>query len=180
MRGGRCAQDVTNLARGGDQRSVRHPSIVPGAADVSEARRASAAATGGRGGASRAAGPWYSSVQGTGTVACRSAGARPAARPYSHSRPGIAQGPASLELKTSSTYLVGPPRRGHRLVGDVATGRYQVHGRKLTFLSGPYAHHFTGVYHPAGKNHRPHKENAFDSRFDLYSGGENLASCYAH
>lgn len=87
----------------------------------------------------------------------------------------------SVELKTRSTYLVGATRKGNRLVGNVAQGRYQVHKQKLTFTSGPYAiHHITAIYKPAGKGYRPHKENEFDSRFDLYEQGENFMTCYEH
>lgn len=87
----------------------------------------------------------------------------------------------SVELSTSSTYMVGDTRKGSRLVGNVAKGRYRARGRKLTFTSGPYAiHHLTAVYKPAGQGYQPHKENELDPRFDVYEEGENILTCYLH
>lgn len=86
----------------------------------------------------------------------------------------------SVQLKSKTRYLVGDKRKGKRLVGDIASGRYRVRGRKMTFTSGPLAiHHITGVYKPAGKGYKPHKENELDIRFDLHQAGDNFATCYA-
>jgi hypothetical protein len=87
----------------------------------------------------------------------------------------------AVELKTSSEYLVAPMRKGNNLSGKAARGRYRVHGTHMTFPTGPYAiHHFTGVFHPAGKGYKPHHENDYDNRFDVYDAGLNFMSCYEH
>lgn len=87
----------------------------------------------------------------------------------------------SVELKTRTTYLVGATRKGNRVVGDVARGHYRVRGKRITWISGPYAHHHMwAIYHGAGKGYIPHKENEVDKRFDIYKSGLNILECYEH
>ncbi len=87
----------------------------------------------------------------------------------------------AVELKTLSVYLVAPMRTGNHLSGNAATGRYRVHGGKMTFLTGAYApHHVTGLFYRAGKNYKPRVENQYDARFDLYEHGLNFMTCYEH
>lgn len=45
----------------------------------------------------------------------------------------------ALELKTKTTYLVAPYRKGNHLSGRAAKGTYRLRHGKLTFRSGPYA-----------------------------------------
>jgi hypothetical protein len=78
-------------------------------------------------------------------------------------------------------YLVAPMRNGNHLSGHAAKGRYRVHGRKLTFLTGAYAiHHVEGVFKAAGKGYKPHVENEYDNRFDLHEDGVNFMTSYEH
>ena len=78
-------------------------------------------------------------------------------------------------------YLVAPMRKGNYLTGQAATGRYQVHGQHLTFPTGAYAiHHITGIFKAGGKHYKPHVENEYDNRFDLYENGANIMTCYEH
>ena len=87
----------------------------------------------------------------------------------------------AVELETRSLYLVAPARKGNHLSGKAAPGRYRVRGRQMTFLTGAYSiHHFTGIFHPAGKKYRPHHENDYDNYFNVYDSGLNFMTCYEH
>jgi hypothetical protein len=55
----------------------------------------------------------------------------------------------ALELKTTTTYLVAPMRKGNSLSAPVVKGTYTLRGAKLTFLTGPYGKiHWYGVWKP--------------------------------
>jgi hypothetical protein len=53
----------------------------------------------------------------------------------------------ALQLKSATTYLTAPQRKGNSLVGPVLKGTYTLHGAKLTFLTGTYARvHWYGLW----------------------------------
>lgn len=85
----------------------------------------------------------------------------------------------ALELKTKSTYLVAPVRKGNHLSGKAAPGRYKIHGSKLTFLTGSYGQlHMHGVWTPT------HKVQGFPTAanialLDTHSKPTGV-SCYLH
>jgi len=53
----------------------------------------------------------------------------------------------ALQLKSTTTYLVAPTRKGNSLSGAAAKGTYKLVGSKLIFLTGPYGKiHWYGVW----------------------------------
>ena len=53
----------------------------------------------------------------------------------------------ALQLKSTTTYLTAPERKGTSLSGPVLKGTYKLRGAKLTFLTGTYGKlHWYGVW----------------------------------
>jgi hypothetical protein len=53
----------------------------------------------------------------------------------------------ALQLKSTTTYLVAPIRKGNSLSGAAAKGTYKLVGSKLIFLTGPYGQiHWYGLW----------------------------------
>jgi len=53
----------------------------------------------------------------------------------------------ALQLKSTTTYLTAPTRKGNSLSGPILKGTYTLHGAKLTFLTGTYGKlHWYGVW----------------------------------
>jgi hypothetical protein len=85
----------------------------------------------------------------------------------------------ALQLKTRTTYLVAPYRKGNHLSGAAAKGTYKLRGAKLTFLTGPYGQlHLYGVWTPK------HTSGglAVGANIALYytTKGYSAVSCYPH
>lgn len=53
----------------------------------------------------------------------------------------------AFQLKSATTYLLAPTRKGNSLSGPVVKGTYTLRGSKLTFLTGPYGKiHWYGLW----------------------------------
>lgn len=54
-------------------------------------------------------------------------------------------------------------------------------GREETYPPGVLAiAHINGIFHAAGKHYKPHLENQFDVRFDLYKDRADIMTYYEH
>lgn len=85
---------------------------------------------------------------------------------------------SALQLKTRTTYLVAPMRKGNRLVGPAVKGTYTLKGPKLTFRSGTYAKtHWHGAWarkSTLGGNTDPAHIGLFTAR------QQEVLECYPH
>lgn len=53
----------------------------------------------------------------------------------------------SLQLKSTTTFLTAPERKGNSLSGPTTKGTYKLSGSKLTFLTGTFARiHWYGLW----------------------------------
>jgi hypothetical protein len=85
----------------------------------------------------------------------------------------------ALELKTKTTYLVAPARKGNHLSGRAAKGRYKLRGGKATFLTGPYGQiHWYGEWKPRHTDAAGYTDKA---NLQLFTPkGQSAISCYPH
>lgn len=96
---------------------------------------------------------------------------------------GILQYVQALQLTSSSRYAVAPGHKGRHLSGGSAKGRYRVRRGRITWLSGPYAHHHPalyGIFHHAAPGYRGHRETQGDARIEMFRSGADFMSCYRY
>jgi hypothetical protein len=81
----------------------------------------------------------------------------------------------SLQLKSATTYLLAPDRKGTSLSGPVQKGTYKLVGSKFTFLTGTFARtHWYGLW-----KLKTLKNGGDQRHIGLYTTkGQNVMECY--
>jgi hypothetical protein len=88
----------------------------------------------------------------------------------------------AFQLKSTTTYLTAPMRKGNSLSGPILKGTYKLSGAKLTFLTGTYAQiHWYGVWklHTPGTHDDPRHIGMYTAtRHAGAPKGENVLECF--
>ena len=81
----------------------------------------------------------------------------------------------SLQLKSTTTYLTAPDRKGTSLSGPVLKGTYRLRGAKLTFLTGTFSKiHWYGLW-----KLKTLKDGGDQRHIGMYTPkGQNVMECY--
>ena len=85
----------------------------------------------------------------------------------------------AIQLKTTTTYLVAPMRKGNSLSGTAVKGTYTLRGAKLTFLTGPYGKiHWYGLWKLKTTDTAGFTDQAHIGLFT--PKGQSAIECYPH